>query len=208
MPFILKATGRPNSTRTRPGAAPFHTGGGRSVDVQMMNRTDKFGFAQTDDWKVLEMPYAGKDLDMVVLLPLNDAAEGKLTADEYSGLLGAIRQREVVVSLPKFKFEARYNLNGVLTSMGMPDAFALPPADFSGMTGQKNLYITGVIHQAVIEVNEEGSEAAAATAVVMGTKAVMERIPEFKADRPFIFLITHKPTGSIIFMGRVANPAQ
>ena len=114
-------------------------------------------------------------------------------------------RQEVDIYLPKFKFETQYELKELLSDMGMVDAFELPPADFSGISGHKDLYITKVIHKAIIEVNEEGSEAAAATAVVVGTKAVMHK-PVFKADHPFLFMIRHNETGSILFMGRVANP--
>jgi len=89
--------------------------------------------------------------------------------------------------------------------MGMTDAFSVPPADFSGLNGRKDLYITAVVHKAVIDVNEEGSEAAAATAVVIGTK-MAPRKNYFRADRPFIFLIRHNDTGAILFLGRVVRP--
>ena len=114
-------------------------------------------------------------------------------------------EQDVNIFLPKFKFETNYELNDILSAMGMTDAFALPPAGFSGISVKKDLYITKVIHEAVIEVNEKGSEAAAATAVVLDTKSVRFR-PEFKADRPFLFLIRHNSTGSILFFGRVMNP--
>jgi serpin B len=115
--------------------------------------------------------------------------------------------QEVDVFLPRFKFDTRYLLGSNLSAMGMPDAFIEGLADFSGITGKKDLYITSVIHQAMIDVNEEGSEAAAATAVVMGSKSIRIETPEtFRADRPFFFVIHHNATGSILFMGRVSNP--
>ena len=195
---------KPEETRT----APFYVRPGETADVSMMHQTGRFGYAAPDGLQVLELPYAGGELSMIVLLPRDGAEDldAKLAAGELNSWLAGLEEREVAVYLPKFKFEARYGLGGLLAKMGMPDAFDLPPADFSGMTGGKDLYISKVIHQAFIEVNEEGSEAAAATAVVMNTKSVAPPIPEFKADRPFVFLIRHKPTGAILFMGRVVNP--
>ena len=145
---------------------------------------------------------------MVVLLP-KDGADGlgtELTPVLLDSWLDALSEQAVAISLPRFKLQTRYGLADTLAGMGMPDAFELPPADFSGMTGGKDLYITKVIHQAFIEVNEEGSEAAAATGVVMGMKSAPVVVNEFKADRPFVFLIRHKATGAILFLGRVANP--
>jgi serpin B len=116
--------------------------------------------------------------------------------------------QDVDVYLPRFKMEAGYGLGGMLSDMGMPDAFIENLANFSGMTGQPDLYIDKVIHKARIEVNEEGSEAAAATAVIMVTKAMMTDKAVFRADRPFLFMIVHNKTGAILFMGRLSNPSQ
>ena len=188
---------------------PFHVSVEKTVNVPMMRQNGDFLFAENDDVKVLELPYVGKELSMVLLLPktnMNDL-NAKLDAARLAEWTGQVREREVDIYLPKFKFETQYELKELLSDMGMVDAFALPPADFSGMSGQKDLYITKVIHKAIIEVNEEGSEAAAATAVVMGVKAVLHK-PVFKADQPFLFLIRHNDTGAILFMGRVNNPAQ
>jgi serpin B len=120
-----------------------------------------------------------------------------------------MQSQEVNLFLPRFKFETRYYLEQPLAAMGMPDAFDKHKADFSGMTGKPELCISHVIHQAMIDVNEEGSEAAAATAGVTGltTSARPRNSPAiFRADRPFLFMIIHKPTDSILFMGRVSNP--
>ena len=189
--------------------APFYLRPDESVQAAMMCQSSRFGYADVGMAQILEMPYAGNELSMVVLLPRERVEEfgARLTPDLLGNWLSGLSEQQVAVTLPKFKFEARYGLADMLSAMGMPDAFDLPPADFSGITGGKHLYITKVIHQAVIEVNEEGSEAAAATAVIMGTKSAAPRVVEFTADRPFIFLIRHKATGTILFMGRVANPA-
>ena len=187
---------------------PFHISSEKTVDVPMMRQNGNFLFSENEDAKVLELPYVGKELSMVLLLPKTNIADldGKLDAVRLAEWTGQVNEREVDIYLPKFKFETQYELRDLLVGMGMVDAFELPPADFSGMSGYKDLYITKVVHKAIIEVNEEGSEAAAATGVVMGTKSVMHK-PVFKADRPFLFMIRHNETGSILFMGRVANPA-
>lgn len=192
--------------RTKP--APFHIRADETVEAPMMHQFGSFRYADLDGLKVLEMPYVGGELSMVVVLPAASLAElePKLVANSLNGWLEKANERELDVFLPKFKFEAEYQLQDVLSGMGMADAFELPPADFSGISGYKDLYITKVIHKAVIEVNEAGSEAAAATAVIVGTKSVQFR-PEFKADRPFLFFIRHNATGSILFQGRMVNPA-
>jgi serpin B len=188
---------------------PFQLSADKTIDAPMMRQNGNFLFAENDDVKVLELPYVGNELSMVLLLPKTNMADldAKLDAARLAEWTGMVSEREVEIYLPKFKFETQYELKDLLSGMGMVDAFALPPADFSGISGQKDLYITKVIHKAIIEVNEEGSEAAAATAVIMGVKAVLHK-PVFKADRPFLFMIRHNETGSILFMGRVNNPVQ
>lgn len=193
---------------TRPG--PFKLASGNLVNVPMMNLSASFPFAesQTDGLKTIELPYAGGDLAMLVLLPAEgmEKLEASLTLVKLKELRATLRPQKVEVSLPKFKFETRYQLGSLLSAMGMPDAFSEERADFSGMTGAKTLHISRVIHQAMIDVNEEGSEAAAATAVVMQGKSIAAHRPVFHADHPFLFLIIHMPTESILFVGRVADP--
>ena len=147
---------------------------------------------------------------MVVVLPkevgLLASVESKLCAGNLRSELALVRKREVAVHLPKFKMTTgTVDLGDILQNMGMKDAFSLPPADFSGMTGKRDLFISMVLHKAFVEVNEEGTEAAAATAVVMKAGAAMS--PVFRADRPFIFMIRDNRSGSLLFMGRVMNPA-
>lgn len=116
-------------------------------------------------------------------------------------------EREVLVSLPRFKATNRFKLNETLASLGMIDAFSDTKANFAGMDGRPDeLYISAAIHKAYVEVNEEGTEAAAATAVVMSKRSVPARPPTFRADHPFIFLIREKRTGSILFAGRLSDP--
>jgi len=191
--------------RTR--KSPFWLESGKSVDVPMMANSGGYAYAEPDDsLQVLELPYEGDALTMVVLLPRKGrrALEHDVTSQNLAAWLAALHKEEVELFLPKFKFQSKFYLKKFLKTMGMQDAFD-DRADFSAMTGRKDLYIGKVIHQADIEVNEEGTEAAAATAVVMQRKSMSLRVT-FRADHPFIFLIRHKPTNTILFMGKVMNP--
>jgi serpin B len=169
----------------------------------MMHGNAVYPYAETGTLQVLEMPYAhgnGTELSMLVLLPKEDsltAAEEALDAD----LRESLAPQNVRVFFPKFTLETEYPLPGTLAAMGMPTAFT-GDADLSGMDGTRDLFVTGVFHKAFVDVNEEGTEAAAATGVAVG-KGVT---PVFRADHPFVFLITEKDSGAILFMGRVVNP--
>jgi len=189
--------------------APFTLLEGNKVTVPMMTQTSGFEYTETDDLQVLAMPYVNKDLSMVVLLPKkNDGVKGlekQLTFDNLSGWLGKMRKREVQVFLPRLKMTSEFELARILGAMGIAEAFT-SKADFSGMTGSRDLFISAVIHKAFVEVNEEGTEAAAATGVTMKLTAVRQPPPVFRADHPFIFLIRDNKTGSILFMGRTMNP--
>lgn len=199
--------------------ADFTTGSGKIVRVPMMQKTDSgaiFPYAETDDLQLLSMPYehpSGRALSMIIVLPKGNSlapVEASLQADALAELQQSAKSRRVMVYFPKFTMETKYEkMAKTLAAMGMPTAFT-GDADFSGMDGTKDLSISDVIHQAYVDVNEEGTEAAAATAVVMrlaGAPASPDPIPVFRADHPFIFLIQDDETGSILFMGRVANPA-
>jgi len=196
----------------------FRTGTGTTVKVPMMQRTDEdavYSYAENNNLQMLSMPYehsTGRKLSMVILLPKTDTltgAEASLDAGTLAALQQSAETRRVEVYFPKFTLTTRYSLPAVLTAMGMPTAFT-PSADFSGMDGTRNLFISDVIHQAFIDVNEEGTEAAAATAVVMKLAAAPANpkpVPVFRADHPFIFIIRDDESGAILFMGRVVNPA-
>jgi len=148
---------------------------------------------------------------MVVLLPRDGdlaALEGSLSAGSLEELEQNLTTRRVMVYFPKFTMETKYSLPATLSAMGMPTAFS-PSADLSGMDGTRNLYIGDVIHQAFVDVNEEGTEAAAATAVVVQRAMVpmgQPPIPVFRADHPFLFLIQEDESGLILFIGRVEHP--
>jgi len=190
--------------------SPFTLTDGRKIDVATMNQKAEFGYMETDTFQALELPYVDEELSMVILLPIEydalDEFEKILTPDNLSSWLAKIHKREVVVFVPKFKITSQFALASVLKSMGMKDAFS-SGADFSGINGKRDLFISAVIHKAFVEVNEEGTEAAAATGVVMRLTSIGPApIPVFRADHPFLFLIRDNLSGSILFIGRVANP--
>ncbi|MFH1370931.1 MAG: serpin family protein [Planctomycetota bacterium] len=189
--------------------APFTLLDGQKVNVPLMSQTEKFGYMETETTQMLEMPYVNDELSMVILLPKKldgvNELEKELTPDNIACWLAGLRKREVKVFLPRFKMTSEFELAGVLSSMGMPDAFS-SKADFSGMTGTREFFISAVIHKAYVDVNEEGTEAAAATGVVMKLTSVEPPPPVFRADHPFVFLIRDNQTGSILFMGRLENP--
>jgi serpin B len=150
---------------------------------------------------------------MVVLLPKEmyglAAAEQALDLAALERCIAGLRPQEVAVYLPRFKTTSQFSLAEVLAALGMPLAFDVRRADFSGMTGTRDLFISAVVHKAFVDVNEEGTEAAAATAVVMKLRsAAPAGVKLFRADHPFLFLIRDRESGAILFLGRVADPAQ
>jgi serpin B len=187
----------------------FHVASDKDVKCRLMNRKATYGYAETPDLQVLELPYAGDDLSMIVLLPRNTdgvgVLENELTAAKLADWTRALREREVVVSLPKFKLTCEFSLRKTLVAMGITDAFS-SKANFSGMDGSRSLFISAVVHKAFVDVNEEGTEAAAATAVIAKARALAAETPVFRADHPFVFLIRDKHSGSILFLGRVTDP--
>ncbi len=195
--------------RTR--EAPFTLSDGKKIDVPMMNQTTKFNYMETATLQGLELPYVDKELSMIVLLPKKldgfGDLEQSLTQENLSEWQSKLRKREVIVSFPKFKLTSQFSLASVLKAMGMKDAFSRS-ANFSGMNGKRDLLISAVIHKAYVDVNEEGTEAAAATAVTMRLTSMGpdSRPPVFRADHPFLFLIRDNQSGSILFIGRVMNP--
>lgn len=191
---------------------PFTTGSGQSKQVPMMHRTGYLTYAQVDDWQALELPYRGNQLAMVILLPRVEAPD--LLADFGWGKLQQMRAQmrgtRVEVFLPKFRVAADLSLAQTLSAMGMPDAFDRGAADFSGITGNKDWFLSAALHQAVIEVNEKGTEAAAATGLEMSKSVAPPEPPPalFRADHPFLYMIIHKPSDSILFIGRLSDPPQ
>jgi serpin B len=207
--YFNAAWGTPfEKSLTQDGA--FHLQNGSQVTVPMMRQTTSLGYAEGQNYQAVELPYDGRQLSMVILLPKEgqfDAFESAMDADQVNAILKNLRQRQVALSLPRFKIESEFSLAQTLAAMGMPDAFS-SQADFSGMDGTRNLFISDVVHKAFVSVDESGTEAAAATAVVMKLTSVMPEQPvEVTVDRPFIFLIRDIPTGTILFVGRVVNPS-
>ena len=179
------------------------------VTVAMMHEQEDFKYFDGGTFQIVELPYEGREQSMLVLLPKKPDGlpdlEKELTAANLERWLAGMKSQPVRLALPKFKFTKREELKKTLAAMGMRLAFS-SQADFSGMDGRKDLYIDEVIHQAFVDVNEKGTEAAAATAVVMRLAAVPNTVREFRADHPFVFAIRDNRTGSILFLGRVTNP--
>lgn len=196
---------------------PFRINKNETRPVQMMFKKDTFNMTYIGDFqtKILELPYVGNELSMIILLPdaIQDGSTGlerlerELTYEKLTDWINPemMDSTEVRVSLPRFKLEESYDLKPLLSSMGMPDAFDLGKADFSGISSGNELVLSEVVHKSFVEVNEEGTEAAAATAAVMMMRCAMI-VPEFTADHPFLFFIRHNKTSSILFCGRFCCP--
>jgi serpin B len=190
----------------------FYLLGGGQVTVPMMRQTESFGYTAGEGYQAVELPYNGTELSMVILLPASgnfEAFEKGLQAQQVDAIIKDLQNTRVALTMPQFKFESQFSLKDTLAEkMGMPDAFSPDDADFSGMTGKPELFISDVVHKAFVAVDEAGTEAAAATAVIVGTTSVPTEPPEeVTIDRPFIFLIRDIKTGAILFVGRVLNPA-
>jgi serpin B len=187
-----------------------------TTTAPLMQQTGNFGYAEFPDLQVLELPYAGDEISMVVLLPRVVDGLGKLeallTMENLASWTAGLPTQKVRVFLPKFTATSEFSLADTLAAMGMPDAFDINRADFSGMDGKRDLSISKVIHKAFVKVDEEGTEAAAATAVTVmfGGMTPMHSppIPTFRADHPLLFLIRDNRTGSILFLGRITNPTE
>ncbi|MFC2014974.1 serpin family protein [Chloroflexota bacterium] len=183
---------------------------GTEITVPMMRQSESFGYAEGENYQAVELAYDGNELSMLVLLPEMgkfEDFEESLNYKKVDGIISDINRRQVNLRMPKYEFESEFNLKNTLTSMGMPIAFS-GDADFSGMTGNKDLFIDEVIHKAFVSVDEAGTEAAAATAVIMKLVSAPEDPVSMTVDRPFIFLIRDIETGAILFMGRVLNPEE
>ncbi len=209
----------------------FHVDSEHVVKVPMMYMKPdkaKFRYANLEKLQILELPYKGDRISMLILLPKQGQTynpttgeviecnytikdiEDELTIDNLKKWESEMEETKLgYIYLPKFELKERYtdNLKGILIDLGMPSAFKPQAADFSGITGKKDLFISFVTHQAYVKVDEKGTEAAAATAVGVAITAVEHKII-FKADHPFIFIIQDKETGNILFLGRIINPAE
>lgn len=192
--------------------APFYLFGSATVDAPLMRQKDSFKYTRDSDTHIVELPYSGGQLSMLVFVPDERTPEAlakterMLTAANLEKWRRRMFPVEVELFLPKFKITwGTKSLAAPLKALGMRDAFG-GKADFSGINGDRDLFIADVLHKAFVDVNEEGTEAAAATAVVMRTKSISMPPPVVRADHPFLFLIRDNATGALLFMGRVANP--
>jgi len=181
----------------------------KKVKADMMNTQGRFMYAESGGAQVLELPYAGGDISMIVVLPGDGdiiKLETSMTAGKFNEWLSELSEQKVNVSMPKFRINCKYSLKEPLIDLGMTEAFDEYKADLSKMADNKDLYISDVIHATFLDVNEEGTEAAAATAVIVAAKSI-EMTPRFSADHPFIFFIYDRTAGAILFMGKMNDPS-
>ena len=180
-----------------------------TVDMMKMNGTS-LSYLQGEDYQAVALPYLSRDFSMLLVVPDEGqftSVEASLDAETLLDLMGQMQSTQVKLQMPKFDIEMAANANDALVTLGMGEAFDPDAADFSGITEEDKLYITDVLHKATITVDESGTEAAAATSVIMGIKSAMPEEPvSLVIDRPFLYLIRHEPTGTILFMGRVVEP--
>ena len=192
--------------------APFILGSGNNVDVPMMRQTADVFYFEDDSIQMVEFPYEqpgdGVSLSMLFLLPREPAnfaaIEASLSVEFIESTFEKMQKQKVSINIPRFTVSSTFSLPDALKALGMDEAFSLPPADFSGITGAKDLYISDVLHKVFLEVNEEGSEAAGASAVMMSRG--LARHPVFQADHPFWIVIRENSTGGFLFFGRIMDP--
>lgn len=185
----------------------FKVNNEKIVIVPIMRYTEsRFNYAETEELQILEMLYEGTNLSMIILLPKDndlETIESTLSTIKFNEWINKLKEQNVDIFIPRFTFDSKYSLRKTLAEMGMPSAFS--DADFSGIDGKKDLVISDVIHQAFVDVNEEGTEAAAATAVITSITSIRST-PVFRADHPFIFIIQERTNNTILFLGRVSDP--
>lgn len=198
-----------NPDNTKPGTFTLKDGSQVSVPMMSSEKAAK-SYARGTDYQVVGLPYLGGQSMMVILLPDDgkfDQVEASLDDQQLNAILNSLQGTAVNLSMPKFKIESQFSLPETLAAMGMPTAFDAKQADFSGMDGRRDLYISQVMHKAFVDVDESGTEAAAATGVAMSVTAVQETTT-VNVDRPFLFFLYEPTHGTILFAGRVLNPAQ
>ncbi|KAF0878083.1 SPB6 protein, partial [Crocuta crocuta] len=192
---------------------PFKVSKNEEKPVQMMFKKSTFKMTYIGEifTQILVLPYVGKELNMIIMLPDENTdlktVEKEITYEKFTEWTrpDMLDEEEVEVFLPRFKLEENYDMGNILCALGMTDAFDQGKADFSGMSSRKDLYLSKVVHKSFVEVNEEGTEAAAATAAIMMLRCA-RIMPRFCADHPFLFFIQHSKTNSILFCGRFSSP--
>ncbi len=195
-----------NENQTKDGS--FYLLDGNVIIVPMMRNTESYGYAEGDNYQAIELSYDGGELSMVILLPQAgqfEAFENALDGNRVADIIASIGHQQVALTMPKFTYESKFMMKKTLSDMGMRDAFS-GDADFSGINGERSLFIDEIIHQAFVDVDEAGTEAAAATAVIIAELAAPAEPKQVTIDRPFVFLIRDIETGTILFIGRVLNP--
>ena len=208
--IYLKASwAQPFDTRATTDAS-FTKTDGATVTARFMHRTDALRYASGDGWRMVELPYAGDALAMDVIVPDTGrfATVERTLAGGLAPFVGALREAEVRVTLPRFTFRTQVELVDALTALGITQLFDPALADLSGITTAERLYVSDVLHEAYLAVTEEGTEAAAATAVVMKATAAPATIETVTADRPFLFAIRDRATGAVLMLGRVLDPTK
>ena len=176
-----------------------------------MQQTEQLPYADGQGWIAVELPYDGDEVAMLVIVPdagTFETFDAGLGEQHFTAAVGALATTNITLRFPKFDFGTDAGLNDILKALGMTDAFDASKADFSGMDGSRELFITDVVHKAVIKLDERGTEAAAATGVVAGTTSAPPPPIDVHVDRPFIFAIRDKATSALIFVGRVLDPRQ
>jgi serpin B len=189
---------------------PFVRLDGSTVSAPFMNQAEYFGYVDGDGYQAVELLYDGRELSMVVIVPDSGAFtafEGSLSHTAVASVTQGLQQQRVALAMPKFSFSSgSISLKPILTSLGMPVVFEPVQADFSGIDGSRDLHVSDVLHKAFVAVDERGTEAAAATAVIIGATSMPPPPIPVNVDRPFVFLIRDIQTGAVLFVGRVLDP--
>ncbi|MFO0527040.1 MAG: serpin family protein [Planctomycetota bacterium] len=209
--IYFKADWRDEFNKKLTQEQPFRCADGKQVTLPLMNLEKSFPYAEDELAQVIDLPYKSGGLSMVVILPKDKGGlselEQQLTNERLSGWMKQLEPQSTMVFFPKFKLETQFSLAAALKKLGMPRAFD-SRAEFGGMSTEAPLNISDVVHKAFVEVDEQGTEAAAATGVIMATRAApIQREPKvFRADHPFLFLIRHRESGAVLFAGRLSQP--
>ncbi len=202
-----------DSTATKQN--PFYVSNSNSVNCMLMNQKDSLNYYSTDQYQAVELPYGNGDFKMLLILPassndINDFID-EMDENYWENTLNNMKKEEVNLWLPKFKLSYNIEMKNTLSDMGMGSIFNADLADLSKIRKEKDIYVTGVIHKTYINLDEEGTEAAAVTAIIVGRNSVGEGGKKeifMRADHPFIFCIRENQTGAILFIGKVINPEE
>ncbi len=193
---------------TKPGNFFFIHGG--QTTVQMMHQTGTYGYSNMTQYQALELPYKGDGMSMLIIMPADkefENIENSLNAEKINEIVKTLEIKKIDLTFPKFSVETGYSITDPLIEMGILNAFAPLAANFSGIDGTRDLYIDKIAHKAYVNVDENGTEAAAATAAMMAATSLEPEEPtQVVIDHPFIFAIRDQQTKVILFLGRIYNP--